>query len=122
MATVLLDRVWINLVSTGAAVSAFTADRGRVHAMEGDVRTYAGGRRRAITVEGIQEQFACTLRQLSAATVATLVEWMGQAVQVRDHRGMLIVGVFFAVIPIEQIEPTIWDAAIVVRVVSTEEV
>lgn len=96
MATLTLAKVWINRVDSGAAVSAFSApDRPRSHGLDGQVRTYAGGRQRAYASAGEHGQFAVTLRSLTTATVDLLRTWQALPVQVRDHRGLKLFGVFF---------------------------
>ncbi len=121
MAILQLDRVWLHLVSTGEAAAAFSTGRGRDHAMDGEVRTYAGGRQRAVGTEGVKGQYAVTLRLLSKSTVEKLESWIGQHVQLRDHRGQRFFGAYFAVTPIEQPEPTLWDVAIVLLLVTVDE-
>lgn len=102
MATLYLDRVWINRWDSGESLSAQSAPkRGRAYAMDGEVRRYAGGRDRAVTQAGRRGLFEVTLRRVSFADVQRLESWMGMPVQVRDHRGQLFVGVFFEVPAVE---------------------
>lgn len=121
MATLQLDRVWLNLLATGEAVSAYSAPgRTQTIGVEGEVRTYAGGRRRSVAVEGIHSQWGVTLRLITKPVIDTLESWLGEAVQVRDHRGLILYGVFFQVVPAEARDDILlWDAAIVVNVVTT---
>jgi hypothetical protein len=98
MATLLLDRIWVNLLSTGDAVSA----RGQIgrsseFSIDGEVRTYAGGRRRAVTKAGEISSYSCTLQDVTLTQRDTLRSWFDQAVQVRDHRGQIFRGVILAV-------------------------
>ena len=96
MATLTLTAAWVNLVSTGAAVSGRTLDgRTVTYAHDGEVRTYAGGRQRAITREGEHGTYVMTLRLLARADVDTLRSWVGQVVQIRDNQGRLLVGTYF---------------------------
>jgi hypothetical protein len=120
MALVTLDRVWVNQLATGEAVSAFSApERPRVIGMDGEVRTYAGGRRRSVTAEGVHGQWGGTLRRVTKAVVDTLESWLGETVQVRDHRGLVLYGVFYQVTPIEiRGQNLLWDVALVVNVVT----
>lgn len=127
MATLILDRVWIHRLDTGEAVAAKSWDRSPNYEQDGEVRTYGGGRQRAIGVAGERGTFGVTLRQVSLATVEVLRSWKGLAVQVRDHRGQRWVGVYFAVTPTEPLVapgPTTgywWDVALTVRTVTAPE-
>lgn len=127
MAAVTLDRVWINHLDTGEAVSAKSFDRSQSYDQDGEVRTFAGGRQRAFTVEGERGSFSFTLRKVSLETVEVLRSWKGLPVQVRDHRGQRWVGVFFEVTPVEPaVAPgapsSYWyDVAIPLRTVTAAE-
>ncbi|MFC0504216.1 hypothetical protein [Micromonospora costi] len=95
MAVINLDRVWINLMSTGEAVAAFSADRARRVSVQGENRTYGGGRRRAITQEGHTDVITFTLRRVTTAQRDQLRDWLGRDVMYRDYRGQRIVGTLF---------------------------
>lgn len=122
MTTLTLNRVWINLLPTGEAVSAPSNDRTRSYETKGEVRTYGGGRQRAILSEGTAVTFTFSLRLLSWAQVQTLIGWIGRTVQVRDNRGTRYFAVFTAVIPVEiPKNPTKWDAQLSLREVTYTE-
>lgn len=122
MVALQLDRLWINLLSTGDAVSARTAPgRKRTAEVDGEVRVYAGGRLRAITRLGDRGTFAFTLRLVSLATIETLEDWQGRAVQVRDHRGQRWFGVFHAVLPTEHKPADLYDVAIELHTITYAE-
>jgi hypothetical protein len=123
MATLQLDRVWVNHLPDGAAVAAYSAvERTRSYSQAGEVRTYAGGRQRSITSAGTAGTFGFTLRLLTSASIDTLVSWIGQTVQVRDARGQRFFGVFYAVEVTEQRDaPTLYDVALTVNVVDQVE-
>ncbi|MBM0275090.1 hypothetical protein [Micromonospora tarensis] len=122
MATLTLDRVWINRLDTGEAVAAYSGrDRPQTYQADGDVETFAGGRQRAVTIEGEQGTVSLTLRQVPLATVVLLRSWKGLPVQVRDHRGQSWAGVFFTVTPSELTETNWYDVAITVRTVTVAE-
>lgn len=61
--------------------------------MDGEVRTYAGGRQRAVTREGEKSSYSFVLQDVTLAQRDTLRSWFGQAVQVRDHRGQIFRGI-----------------------------
>lgn len=122
MATLTLNRVWINLVPTGESVSAVSADRTRGYESKGEVRTYGGGRQRAITAEGLTATFSFTLRLVSWAQIQTLVSWIGRTVLVRDSRGTSYTAMFTAVTPLEiPRNPTKFDVQLTVRQVTADE-
>ncbi|MEV4197008.1 hypothetical protein [Micromonospora globbae] len=126
MATLNLDRVWINRLDTGEAVAAQSWDRSQSYEKDGEVRTYAGGRQRAISAEGERGTFAFTLRKLPLSAVELLRSWKGLAVQVRDHRGQRWTGVYFTVTPLEPLVPPgpgpYWyDVALTLRTVTAVE-
>lgn len=122
MATLTLTKTFVNLMSTGAAVSGQTArSRGEAYTQPGEVRTYAGGRRRAITSVGETGTYTFTLLLISRASTELLRAWKGQLVQVRDHKGRLFVGVFFAT-PVEEIvSRATWNVSITLSTVSYDE-
>lgn len=101
MATLTLTKVWVNVLATGQAVSGFSTDRGEELDLQGGVRTYAGGRRRAYTTPGDIGTFDFTLRHMTKADVDTLKSWRGILVQVRDHRGQRFIGIYRKVKPVE---------------------
>ena len=120
MATLTLTRCWLNLVATGAAVTAASAPGRAVGvSQDGEVRTFAGGRQRAIVRAGVHGQYDVVLRLVPRADITTLTSWMGLPVQVRDNLGRLYVGVFLAVPETERKGQATWDVALSLRVVST---
>lgn len=121
MATLQLDRVWINLMATGDALSAYSTDRGRNMALDGEVRTYGGGRRRSVTAVGRGNTMAFTLVYLQELQVVTLENWMGLEVMYRDFRGQRFVGAYFALGYKEHKEPTRWDISLTLNEVSWTE-
>lgn len=124
MATLNLTKVWINRLDTGVAVSAQSApSRKRSMSRDGEVRSYAGGRQRAITRAGVRGGFDFTLKSVPFATVQTLESWMGVPVQVRDHRGQVFVGVFFDVpCDEERDDVNLYDVALSLRTITVSAV
>jgi len=121
MAVLALSKLWVNRMDNGQAVSAQSAGRGRNHDQAGEVRTYAGGRQRSVTIAGERGQFSFRLLDVSLATVELLRTWIGADVQVRDHRGQRFFGVFFGVNIVEYKDPSFYDVAIVLRTVTVVE-
>lgn len=120
MATLNLTRVWVNRVDTGEAVSAQSGvDRSQDYSLAGEVRTYAGGRQRAVTQAGERGKFEVTLRFLPLATVTLLRTWVGVTVLIRDNRGQAFTGVFFGVPPAEHRSPLDYDVTLSLSTVST---
>lgn len=108
-------------MDNGAAISAQSADRPRSITVDGEVRTYAGGRRRAVTSTGVEEVFEFRLLGVTLTTIETLKTWIGANVQVRDHRGQRYVGVLFNFGVMEKREPTKYDVTTSLSVVSFVE-
>lgn len=121
MATLVLDRVWINLVATGQSMNAYSKDRGRQMAVDGEVRTYGGGRRRAVIAVGRLNTVPFTLVQLSELQVVNLEEWMGLLVMFRDHRGQRFVGTYFGMDFKERKPKDRWDIGLTLHEVTWVE-
>lgn len=122
MAVLDLDRVWINRLDTGEAVAARSrVERDQSWADDGDVRPYAGGRRRSVTMEGESGRFRFSLRDVTLTQLATLRSWKGLAVQVRDARGQRFFGVFFTVDVLERRAPTLYDVSIPLDTITFDE-
>ena len=119
MATLTLTKLWINRLDSGTAVSAqSTPGRDQAYEQLGEVRTYANGRQRAVTQAGERGTFAFRLEDVTAATITTLRTWIGRDVQVRDHRGQVFFGVYFAVVVGERKEPTLYTCQIVLKTIT----
>jgi hypothetical protein len=134
MATLTLNKMWVNLVSTGAGVSGQAAiGRTEDYTLPGEVRTYAGGRRRSITSVGEVGTYKWQYRLVPRTTVDTLHSWIGLLVQVRDTRGRRLFGAYFALIieevpmlgtwcPPELAVGGAWHVGVSLTVVTTTEV
>lgn len=123
MAVLNLDRVWVNRLDTGEAISGYSdPDRQRRRGVEGEVRRYAGGRLRSFSRAGLGGSFAFALRLQSLATVEKLEEWVAPVtVQVRDHRGQRFFGVFYEVPPAERKEVGWYDIPLVLHMLTLAE-
>lgn len=123
MATLTLAKLWVNLLSTGASVSAYSQP-GRLATYEkrGDVRVYAGGRLRSITQEGAPGTFSFVLLDVVRAQIDLLQSWAGLPVQVRDNRSRIFNGVYYHVDEAERFaEPTLYEVPITLNVITFVE-
>lgn len=97
MASVTLDRVWLHRAGElGTYLRFFSTDRTDQRNTSGDVRMYSGGRLRSVTRTGSRQQLGLTLRQVSDDALVTLEDWRGALLLLRDHRGRLLWGSYFA--------------------------
>lgn len=95
MPTLMLDKLWINLMADGTGISgASNRDKAWSVEVEASVRTYANGRRRGITSAGVRREIPYTLVIASMSTYELLETWLGQSVMVRDNRGQKWIGIF----------------------------
>jgi len=123
IATLTLTKLFVNLLSTGASVSAQSQpDRLATYEKRGDVRIYAGGRLRSITQEGAPGTFVFVLVDVTRAQITLLRSWAGLPVQVRDNRSRIFQGVYYRVNEIERRnEPTLYDVPIELDVITFVE-
>lgn len=122
MATLVLARMFVNLLPGGQAVSGVTAPgRNRVKESKGEIRVYAGGRTRSVTSEGVTGTYSFTMLLLPMASVETLESWIGHTVQVRDNRGQRHFGVYYKVPTAEVRGRTTYNVAIDLNLVSQAE-
>lgn len=98
MTTLTLTKLWVNLLSTGEAVSAYgQIGRPSEFSIDGDVVTYAGGRQRGESVDGERSTYTFTLVDCTLAQRDKLRLWFGLPVIVRDHRGQAFKATYFAI-------------------------
>lgn len=122
MTTLTLTKLFVNLLATGAFVSANSAGRGSEFENAGEVKQLAGERFRSVSVAGERGTFSFVMLDVPAADVATLRLWKGQTVQVRDDRGRVFTGVYFKVNPVEVVDrKTSYNVAISLVTVSAPE-
>lgn len=111
MTILTLNKLWLNRMDTGAAISGASGRTPAAgYSMEGDVRTYASGRRRAISTAGTKIEVQRTLVALDYDTKELLITWLGASVQLRDYRGNKWFGVFFDVQVNEYMRPDLYSA------------
>lgn len=94
-----LTKMWITSVVTGDTFGWYTDPaRDQGYAVRGEIRTYAGGRQRAVGSIGTAGVWSFTLMELTLTDVDQLREWLSSGVTVyaRDHRGQSMYGTFFA--------------------------
>lgn len=121
MAMLTLTQMWINLASTGQSIYAPTMGNESITGLEGSVRTYAGGRQRAVGREGIGGQLERTLRIRTSVIADLLESWEGQTVMVRDARGQWWWGVFWKVTRHAIKGSALYDLTITVNLVTQAE-
>jgi len=120
--TLTLTKVWINLLATGVGISAQSKDRTPAYRKVVEVKHLAGGRQRAISIDGEQGSFSFTLVDVPMTDILTLREWVAQAVLVRDHRGQSFYGVFDGLSLAEKKDKLdLYDVALTVRVLTVDE-
>ena len=119
MAQLTLTKIFVNLMATAVSVSAQSAPaRTQEYAAAGDVRTYGGGRQRAVQTQGEAGIYNFQLRQVSAADLLTLRTWMGQTVEVRNHKGERYVGTYFDLKVAEWFADPYYDVDIILKAVT----
>lgn len=113
MVALALDRTYVNLVATGALVSAYTA-RGRSHTykVDGSVQPFAGGRYRSIATEGLSGAQTFMLRDVTDAQIETLKSWAGQLVLIRDNRGRRMFGTYYEVTYADRMAEGYYDVSL----------
>jgi hypothetical protein len=93
-----LTKLWLANVVTQELLSAQTVpSKSQSFGVKGEIRTYAGGRQRAIGSTGMSGQWQFVLVELTQTNTETLKTWMSSGVTVlaRDHRGQSMYGTFF---------------------------
>lgn len=101
---VVYDRMWLtNVVSQEHLGARTEPNRERTDSVRGEIRTYAGGRQRAVGSVGASSGWRFTLVQLGLTEVNVLRTWMESGVTVfaKDHRGQSMYGTFFEVLSAE---------------------
>lgn len=121
MAIIKLYRAWINLISTGEAVTAYTSDKGYKRSSNGSVRTYAGGRTRNVSSAGTNGELTVKLRDVTQSQIDTLDAWREQTIQFRDHRGRKIFGVYHEVAVGDRKVTTLYDVSLVIQELTYNE-
>lgn len=121
MVAVILDRTFVNLVSTGETVSAKTGrGRSREYQTTGSVEAFAGGRYRSISTEGLSGKQSFVLRDVTDDDIDTLKSWIGQTVLIRDNRGRRMFGTYYTVAYSDRMS-TYYDVQLDVTEVSYQE-
>lgn len=122
MPALTLTRLWVNLMSTGEGISG-ASNRKKQWTVDVDVnvRTYANGRRRAISSPGIRREIPYTMLAVALPTRDYLESWLGRNVQVRDTRGQKWFGVFGGLSVLEHMPPTLYDVSFTLQTTTTSE-
>lgn len=98
MASVSLSELWVH-EAANLAVSVTTygfAQEDESRSSPGQVRTYAGGRRRLVTMPGVATSLQVTFPVCSRVTVAWLRARVGTTVLLRDPYGRVEWGVYLS--------------------------
>ena len=96
MSAVQLTRVWLtDPADPSVSVVAGSAPRTDNRALAGEVRQYAGGRRRIVLREGDSTTLGVTLIKVSAGDLEQLDAWRGQVLLLRDRVGRRVHGTYF---------------------------
>lgn len=97
-ATVQLTRTWVSLVSNPAfSVQLDGAVINEAPTVTGEVRQYAGGRQRAVSMVGVANQITVQASLVAKSTMDTLVSWLAQPLLFRDPFGRKYYAVLFSV-------------------------
>lgn len=122
MATLYLDKVWINLIDSGVGIAVFSASgKSLTRSMKGEVRQYAGGRQRSIASKGVKGAFSFTLRDVTQTQIDKLESWLGQAIVLRDTRGRRFFGTLFEYAATDLRSPTYYDVSLTLNEVTYTE-
>ena len=103
---------------SGESVAAGSTDRASESSVEGEVRTYAGGRQRSVTTVGLRQEYGFTLRDVVLADLTKLESWAGSTVQVRNNFAQRFIGVYFKVGASEPFKTPTFDVDIELHVVT----
>jgi len=96
VASISLPELWVHQASNLATfVKVHAGTISEETQISGEVRRYANGVFRAITVAGTSRTVAVSLPFLARADLKILEGWVGLPVMVRDPLGRKVFGVFF---------------------------
>lgn len=123
MASILVPAVWLALAADLTQQIELDVDElSDELTVDGEVRTYAGGRRRSITKAGQPRQIPISGRLLAQRTLLeTLTSWRGQVVLYRDARGRKAFGTFFALTVVENPVVDACDISLTLQEVTVSE-
>jgi hypothetical protein len=74
----------------------FKGERPATDTLDGDVRVYAGGRRRVITSARKTRTSNLTFNKVSSVDLETLRDWRGRVLLIRDMAGWRWFGTYFS--------------------------
>lgn len=98
MASVTLDRMWVNLASDPSQYLTLShAKWTGQESIAGEVRQYASGRLRTVLHGGSVGSQSFSFLTEDMSVLALLRAWMGQTVCLRDHRGRRAFATFLSV-------------------------
>jgi hypothetical protein len=98
MASVTLDRMWVNLASDPSQYLTLSHAKWTAQdSVQGEVRQYASGRLRTVLHGGSVGTQSFSFLTDDLSVVLLLKAWKGQTVCLRDHRGRREFATFLAV-------------------------
>lgn len=122
MTSVTLTKLFMNLHSTGDALSAQSNSRSAAYVNLGERKHLSGGRLRFVSVVGEEGTFNFTMLAVPETDVEVLRAWKGQTVQVRDDRGRIFVGVYKDVSTVDlNDKKTSYDVVLTLETVTADE-
>jgi hypothetical protein len=122
MTVLTLNKTWINRLDTGEGIAFATGrDRTQQFSMDLNVRTYASGRRRAISTVGEAGEVSFRALAVNLTMIEKLRSWAGVNVQVRDHQGQKWFGVFAGIAVTEYMPVNLYAATITLLTTTTVE-
>lgn len=122
MATLTLNKSWLNLLDTGVGISFYTLkEKSLTRSVKGEVRQYAAGNQVAIAAKGVKGAFSFSIARLTQTDVDVLDTWLSQAVIYRDTRSRALFGVFFDYNVTDNSNPRYFTVSIVINQVTYVE-
>lgn len=94
---VTFTNIWITDVASSVSVVGASPTRDVSAALTGEIRFYAGGRRRIITTPADTVTYPLALEWVSDTDTAQLVAWRGRVLLLRDTLGRRVFGTYFQV-------------------------
>lgn len=122
MATPTLTAVWLtSAADLTSSIQVQTKSIVESPEVKGDVRVYAGGRLRAVTLAGKPRTIALNLTLVPRATIDQLDAWAGTELLLRDPFGLRRWGVYFTFQRTQHPYPDLSDITLTFNEVTHDE-